>query len=276
VVGAKDAELQIAEIAGAAGGAARRLVLALREPVEAGEVEDGAGRVLLRHGDASRGQRLQGGRGAAGGVDDQVGAEFAGCAVGALDGEAGRRDRIAAAFQDRCADEDLGLQRHVGQPLHVAAHGQLDGGAAGDEGGQRGVFGSRPVARLGGGWDRGGEGDLLRAGFEQFGQQGGMLLGQQPLQPRQEAVAVAQMADAAARPMVERLVRSALGRRRIALDQGDLPARRRKRQGDKQPRHARAGHRHSFGHTGLALAPVPTPINAPVATEGKRHDLPLG
>jgi len=39
------------------------------------------------------------------------------------------------ALEDRRADEDAGLQRHIGQALDVAAHRQLDRGAAADEGG---------------------------------------------------------------------------------------------------------------------------------------------
>jgi hypothetical protein len=49
-------------------------------------------------------------------------------------------------------------------------------------------------------------------------------------QPGEECVALAQMADAAAVPVAERLVRIARGRITVTLQQGDWPARRAQRQ----------------------------------------------
>ena len=61
-------------------------------------------------------------------------------------------------------------------------------------------------------------------------------------------MAVAQLADAAPSPVVERRLDAALGQRRIAFEDQDLAAVRRESQRGEQPGHAGAEDQQLFGH----------------------------
>ncbi len=85
---------------------------------------------------------------------------------------------------------------------------------------------------------------LAHAGVQQGAAQFGMVVADDLAQPREEGVALAQMAHAAPIPVAERFVRIARGWRPVALQQRHAPTGRAESQGGAQPGHPGPDHQH--------------------------------
>ena len=92
------------------------------------------------------------------------------------------------------------------------------------------------------------EAQFAAAGGAQLFHQLRMLVPHESAQAGEERVAVAQVADAAALPMVEGRIGVALWRRRVAVEDDDLAIGPGQRHGAPQARHSRSDNQDAFAH----------------------------
>ncbi len=214
----------------------------------AGEIDDAAG-LRLFGDDRAGGHELLARVGEpALSIDDEIGAPLAGHAVHlascALDAD--RRARFAG--EDELTGEGVGDEGHAGQGFGIAAEHKLEGGPAAREDDHVLVARLRLVGLAQRRGHHVGEHDLPAARLAEGVEQRRMAALDHVAQARQEAVAVAELADPRlARPVLERFV-DPVRRRRIALEDHDLPVAGLERQGGKKAAHAGAQDQNGLSH----------------------------
>src|SRR5258706_4008379 len=223
VVGDEDAELDVAEIAGARHTIARWLALTVAQPVMAGEVENAAGARLLMYGIAFGAHPVGNGSVASRSIDHDIGAQFANGAV-ALDLQAFGNQPAAFASRDETAHTGIGHEGDAGKLRGVAAQDEFERGAAAEEKlailvarRRHIVFRQRQRQTVF-------ETEEPCAFGQEFGHEIGIALADKRGEAAQKGVAVAKLRRALAFPIVESVFRRTLWRRRIAIEDRHLAA----------------------------------------------------
>lgn len=184
----------------------------------------------------------------AGAVDDDV-SELVPPAGGVLEGQAATdKSALFVHLANQTDDIDAAVDADAVHALYVTAHDKFQGRAAAGQNGQLAVFRHRPVLLAGVSRQPVEEVEFLHAGRAQIVEKAGMIVGNDPPEPGQEGMAVSQVADAPAAPVLEGVVCAAVRRRRITLQHIDAPAGGAQGQCGEQTGHAGPNHQNAFRH----------------------------